>query len=72
MYVMKKPGPRRLLLSDTALYPPNPRCYVCSEKPEVVVEVNTKTFVVKALEEKVQLMRAVKIEVRIRCHISAG
>ena len=33
--------------------PRNPKCYVCSEKREVMVTLNAETFTLKAFEEKV-------------------
>lgn len=32
---------------------PNPKCYVCSEKPEVCVQLNVEETTVKTLEEKI-------------------
>jgi len=54
VYLNKKPHfKKKYLLAFNELVPPNPKCYVCSEKSEVVVTLNTKTFTVKGLEEKV-------------------
>ena len=33
--------------------PPNPKCIVCAEKPEVKVTLNLQKMTVKALEEKI-------------------
>ena len=35
------------------LDPPNPKCYVCAEQPEVTVQLNPEKVTVKTLEEKV-------------------
>ena len=35
------------------LNPPNPKCIVCAEKPEVKVTLNLQKMTVKALEEKI-------------------
>lgn len=41
---------KTVMSSETTLVPPNPKCYVCSEKPFVNIFVNTKKMTVKELE----------------------
>lgn len=54
IYLNKHPHPKtRHLLAPCPLVKPNASCLVCSEKPEVSVKLNTKSFTVKMLEEKV-------------------
>ena len=35
VYLRRQPNPRKKILVTEALEPPNPKCYVCAEKPEV-------------------------------------
>lgn len=35
------------------MIPPNPKCYVCSSKPEIVLKVDTKKMTVKSLRDDV-------------------
>ena len=37
VYLRRQPNPRKKILVTEALEPPNPKCYVCAEKPEVHV-----------------------------------
>ncbi|EDO46454.1 predicted protein [Nematostella vectensis] len=54
IYLNRQPNPRKRILVPCALVEPNPKCYVCASKPEVVtVFVNTETMTIQALEEKV-------------------
>ena len=53
VYLRRQPNPRKKILVTESLEPPNPKCYVCAEKPEVNVMLNTETTTVKTLEEKV-------------------
>jgi len=53
VYLRQQPNPRKKILVTEQLEPPNPKCYVCPEKPEVNVMLNCETFTIKALEEKV-------------------
>lgn len=41
------PNPRGKILVDENLSKPNPNCYVCSEKREVVVKLNLDKMLVK-------------------------
>lgn len=53
VYLSRQPNPRKRLLNPCMLDPPNPKCYVCSERPEVNVLLNTETTTVKTLEDKI-------------------
>ncbi|XP_067126571.1 SUMO-activating enzyme subunit 2 isoform X2 [Centruroides vittatus] len=53
IYLNKQPNQRKKLLVPCILDKPNPKCYVCSEKPEISVSLNIKTTSVKSLEEKI-------------------
>jgi len=53
VYLRRQPNPRKKILVTEALEPPNPKCYVCAEKPEVQVKLNLETFTVKAFEERI-------------------
>ncbi|XP_013404818.1 SUMO-activating enzyme subunit 2 isoform X1 [Lingula anatina] len=53
VYLNRHPNSRKKLLVPCMLDPPNPKCYVCSSKPEVTVKVNTTSMTVKSLEDKV-------------------
>lgn len=37
----------------TVMIPPNPKCYVCSPKPEIVLKIDTKKVTVKSLRDDV-------------------
>ena len=47
-----QPNPRKKLLDPCVIDKPNPKCYVCSEKPEVTVGLNIDHWTVKALQDK--------------------
>merc|ERR1711862_370511 len=53
VYLSTQPNPRKKILVTEALEPPNPKCYVCAEKPEVNVKLNFETFTIKMFEEKI-------------------
>ena len=54
IFLKKQPSGRKgTLFVSSALHPPEPTCFVCSSKPEVVLRVNCKTFAIKSLVEKV-------------------
>ena len=57
IYLNRQPNARKKLLVPCVLDKPNPKCYVCSEKPEVAVRMNTTTVTVKTLEDKVRICR---------------
>lgn len=35
-------GRNQIMVPDKELTPPNPKCYVCAEKPEVIVQIDTE------------------------------
>ncbi|KAK2161655.1 hypothetical protein LSH36_112g03068, partial [Paralvinella palmiformis] len=53
VYLNRQPNPRKKLLLPCTLDKPNPKCYVCSEKPQVTVRLNTEMVTVKSLEDNV-------------------
>ncbi|KAK6184729.1 hypothetical protein SNE40_007138 [Patella caerulea] len=53
VYLNRKPNFRKKLLDAGRLDKPNPKCYVCSAKPEVTVVLNTQKITIKFLEEKI-------------------
>jgi len=53
VYLRTQPNPRKKILVTEALEPPNPKCYVCAEKPEVNVKLNMETFTIKMFEERI-------------------
>merc|ERR1719447_1015268 len=53
VYLRRQPNPRKKILVTERLEPPNPKCYVCTEKPEVNVMLNLETTTIKMLEERV-------------------
>ncbi|XP_023326854.1 SUMO-activating enzyme subunit 2 [Eurytemora carolleeae] len=53
VYLRRQPNPRKKILVTESLEPPNPKCYVCSDKPEVNVLLNLETTTIKVLEEKI-------------------
>ncbi|XP_028406695.1 SUMO-activating enzyme subunit 2-like [Dendronephthya gigantea] len=52
IYLNKKPSVRKKLLQPSPLVAPNPKCYVCSTKPEAKVMLDCAKVTLKALEEK--------------------
>merc|ERR1712013_604642 len=52
VYLRRQPNPRKKILVTEALEPPNPKCYVCAEKPEVHIKLNMETMTVRSFEEK--------------------
>jgi ubiquitin-like 1-activating enzyme E1 B len=59
VFLTRQPNFRKRILVPCSLNPPNPKCYVCCEKPEVVVKLNPKHITVKTLEEKVCILISV-------------
>jgi ubiquitin-like 1-activating enzyme E1 B len=53
VYLRTQPNPRKKILVTEALEPPNPKCYVCAEKPEVNVKLNFETFTIKMFEDRI-------------------
>ena len=52
IYLNKKPSVRKKLLQPSPLVAPNPKCYVCSSKPEAKVMCDCTKMTLKFLEEK--------------------
>ena len=52
VYLNKKPSVRKKLLQPSPLVAPNPKCYVCSAKPEAKVMLDCAKITVKLFEEK--------------------
>ncbi|XP_076035851.1 ubiquitin-like activating enzyme 2 [Oratosquilla oratoria] len=53
VYLNRRPNPKKRLLVPCILDKPNPKCYVCSEKPEVCVRLNVETITIHTLQEKI-------------------
>lgn len=54
VYMRLRPNARnQLFVPDRNLNPPNPKCYVCSPKPEVVLKVDTNKVTVKELRDDI-------------------
>jgi len=53
VFLTRAPNPRGRVMVPCRLDPPVPSCYVCSNKNEVCVSLNTSTFTLAALQEKV-------------------
>ncbi|KAK6983770.1 SUMO-activating enzyme subunit 2 [Biomphalaria glabrata] len=53
VYLNRIPNDRKRLLLPCALDPPNPKCYVCSEKHECTVMLNTQKVTVRVLQDKI-------------------
>ncbi|XP_055540431.1 SUMO-activating enzyme subunit 2 [Wyeomyia smithii] len=54
VYMRLRPNARnQLFVPDRDLNPPNPKCYVCAAKPEVVLKVDTKNVTVKELRDDI-------------------
>lgn len=52
-YVREKPSANNKVIVGTELVKPNEKCYVCAEKPEIRVKLNTTTMTVKQFETKI-------------------
>ena len=52
VYVREKPACNRVIVG-TELVKPNEKCYVCAEKPEILIKVNTSAMTVKQFETKI-------------------
>jgi len=52
VFVCKNVNSAKKLLIPCLLDPPKPDCYVCREKPEITVEVNTEVFTLGDLRDK--------------------
>ncbi|XP_072169646.1 SUMO-activating enzyme subunit 2-like [Diadema setosum] len=53
VYMARVPNARKKLLVPCVLIPPNPDCYVCADKPEVTVKLNTNTTTVRVFQDKI-------------------
>lgn len=54
VYMRLRPNARHQIVTrDRQLTAPNPRCYVCSSKPEIVVRVDTDRMTIKEFREEV-------------------
>ncbi|XP_049280187.1 SUMO-activating enzyme subunit 2 [Anopheles funestus] len=46
-------GRNRFIVPETEIMPPNPKCYVCAAKPEVVLKLDTKNLTVRELRDDI-------------------
>lgn len=54
VYMRLRPNARnQIITADKFLNPPNPKCYVCSAKPEVTLKVDTERLTIKELRDEV-------------------
>ena len=53
VYLRTQPNARGKILVTERLEPPNPKCFVCRDDPEVNVKLNLNTFSIKMFEEKI-------------------
>ena len=53
MYLTRKPKPRKKILVPCELLKPTPKCYVCSEKPEVSVRLDLNKTTLRTLEDRI-------------------
>jgi len=53
VYLTRKPNPRKKILVPCELLKPTPKCYVCSEKPEVSVRLDLNKTTLRTLEDKI-------------------
>jgi ubiquitin-like 1-activating enzyme E1 B len=60
VYVRDKPSQNKLIVA-TELVKPNPKCYVCSAKPEINVKLDLNAFLVNQFENKVLFSKIAKI-----------
>jgi len=52
IYLRDKPSNNKIISSFES-FKPNEKCYVCANKPEIIVKLNTDTFTIKQFETKV-------------------
>ena len=50
---LKANGRNQIFVPEKNLMPPNPKCYVCADRPEVVLKVDTETVTVKELRNDI-------------------
>lgn len=54
VYMRLKANPRnQIFVPEKALMPPNPKCYVCADKPEAILKVDTEQVTVKELRDDI-------------------
>ncbi|UYV84844.1 UBA2 [Cordylochernes scorpioides] len=53
LYLSRKPNSTKKLIVPCVIDKPNPKCYVCSPKSEILLAVNVEKMTVKMLEEKI-------------------
>lgn len=53
VYLARKPNPRKKILVPCQLNPPNPKCYVCPDQPEISIKLNVEKTSIRTLEEKI-------------------
>ncbi|XP_054748219.2 SUMO-activating enzyme subunit 2-like isoform X2 [Lytechinus pictus] len=53
VYMTRFPNSRKKLLVPCVLIPPNPNCYVCADRPEVTIKLNTNTTSIRMLQDKI-------------------
>lgn len=54
VYMRLRPNARnQIITADKFLNPPNPKCYVCSAKPEVTLRVDTNRVTIKDLRDDI-------------------
>jgi ubiquitin-like 1-activating enzyme E1 B len=54
VYMRLRANPRnQIFVPDNDLSPPNSKCYVCSDKPELVLKIDTNVVTVKELRDEV-------------------
>jgi len=53
VYLNRQPNARKRLLVPCVLEKPNPKCYVCAEKPEVSVRLDVNTLTLRAFEDHI-------------------
>uniref|UniRef100_A0A182WFG0 SUMO-activating enzyme subunit n=1 Tax=Anopheles minimus TaxID=112268 RepID=A0A182WFG0_9DIPT len=46
-------GRNQFIVPEKTIIPPNPKCYVCAAKPEVVVKLDTKKLTVRELRDDI-------------------
>ena len=52
VYLRDKPSNKKLIVSSE-LVKPNEKCYVCANKPEIIIKLNTDVITIKQFETKV-------------------
>jgi hypothetical protein len=55
VFITRAPNPRGKILVDENKHKPNPNCYVCSDKGEVILQLNIDRMSVKTFRDAVLL-----------------